>query len=255
MAETPIVTTEWQRRNLRMLAAGEWFGGLPIQLQELIVQHSVSRTYGKGGVIYIQDSMPKGLYASLEGRVRMVRTLPGGEERLLHVGEPPFWFGEVAVLRATKTLVSVIADTDVHLLVLPKVQFDLIAENHPLLYKAIALLMAERYGGLLRYLLAAHGFSPQERLRARLEEMILLQERPIPTAEPVTLNISQADLAAMIGVSRQTLNELLRKLQREGVVETSFRRIRVLDPTRLRSVPSVDQCEAKRARRRGSHEG
>jgi len=246
MPETPIVTTESQRRNLRILAAGEWFGGLPTELQELIVRRSVVRTYGKGELIYIQDSMPKGLYASVEGRVRVVRTLPGGEERLLHVGEPPFWFGEFAVLTTTETLVSAIADTDVHLLVLPKVQFDLIAKDHPLLYKAITLLIAERYGALLRYLLAAHGSSPQERLRARLEEMMLLQERASATAGPVTLNISQADLAVMIGVSRQTLNELLRRLQREGLVETSFRRIRVLDPARLRSVPSVDQCEARR---------
>lgn len=150
------------------------------------------------------------------------------------------------MLKTTETLVSAIADTDVRLLVLPKVQFDLIAEDQPLLYKAITLLISERYGALLRYLLAAHGSSPQERLRARLEEMMLLQERASATVGPVTLNISQADLAVMIGVSRQTLNELLRRLQREGLVETSFRRIRVLDPARLRSVPSVDQCEARR---------
>jgi CRP/FNR family cyclic AMP-dependent transcriptional regulator len=218
-------------------------------LQELIVRRSVSRTYTKGEVIYIQDSTPKGLYASVEGRVRMVRTLPGGEERLLHVGEPPFWFGEFAVLTATKTLVSVVADTDVHLLVLPKVQFDLIAEDHPLLYKAIALLIAERYGGLLRYLLAAHGSSPQERLRARLEEMMLLQEPANPTAGPVTLNISQADLAVMIGVTRQTVNALLRELQRGGVVETSFRCIRILDSARLRSAPSADEAQARHTQR------
>jgi CRP-like cAMP-binding protein len=88
MPETPIVTTESQRRNLRMLAAGEWFGGLPIQLQELIVQRSVSRAYGKGEVIYRQGSAPKGLCAVLKGRVRLVRLLPGGEERLFHVGDP-----------------------------------------------------------------------------------------------------------------------------------------------------------------------
>jgi CRP-like cAMP-binding protein len=235
MPETPIATTESQRRNLRMLAAGEWFGRLPIQLQELIVRRSVSRAYDKGEVIYRQDSAPKGLCAVLNGRVRLVRVLPGGEERLFHVGDPGFWFGDFAVIGAGKTLVSAIADTEAHVLVLPKTQFDLIARDQPLLYKAIALLIAERYGALLRYLLAAHGSSPLEHLRVRLEEMLLLQRRTAPTDGPVTLNISQAELAVMIGVSRQTLNSLLSDLRREGLVETSFRSIRVLDPTRLRS--------------------
>jgi CRP-like cAMP-binding protein len=234
------VITESQSRNLQVLAADEWFGGIPTELQELIVRRSVVRTYGRGEVIYRQDSAPKGLCAVLEGRVRFVRTLPGGEERLFHVGEPGFWFGEFAILGAGRTLLTVVGDTDVHVLVLPKAQFDRIGEDQPLFYKAIALLMAERYGALTRYLTAAHGFAPQERLRARLEEMLSLQKHSGPAAGPITLNVSQTDLAVMIGVTRQTVNALLRELQREGVVETSFRCIRVLDPARLRSAPSPD---------------
>jgi CRP-like cAMP-binding protein len=243
------VITESQSRNLQLLAADDWFGGLPTELQELIVRRSVVRAYGKGEVLYLQDSAPKGLCAALEGRVRLVRTLPGGEERLFHVGEPGFWFGEFAVLGAGKTLVSVVADTDVHVLVLAKAQFDLIAEDQPLFYKAIALLMAERYGALTRYLIAAHGFAPQERLRARLEEMLSLQKHSGPAAGPTTLNVSQTDLAVMIGVTRQTVNMLLRELQREGVLETGFRCIRVLDPARLRSERPPEEADTRRTQR------
>ena len=238
MPDKPDAMTESQCRNLETLGAGEWFGGLPIQLQESIVRRSVSRTYRKGEVIYRQDSVPKGLCAALKGRVRLVRTLPSGEERLFHVGDTGFWFGDYAVIGAGKTLVSAVADTEVHVLVLPKAQFDLIAQDQPLLYKAIALLIAERYGALLRYLLAAHGSSPEEHLRVRLEEVLLLQKRTVPTVGPVTLNISQAELAVMIGVSRQTLNALLSDMRREGLVETGFRSIRILDPARLRSALS-----------------
>ena len=49
----------------------------------------------------------------------------------------------------------------------------------------------------------------------------------------------------MIGVSRQTQNELLRELHREGVVETSFRCIRVLDVAGLRRALSVDEGETR----------
>jgi CRP-like cAMP-binding protein len=236
------VITESQRRDLRLLAAGEWFGGLPTAQQELLVQHSVVRGYRKGEAIYHQDTASKGLCAVLEGRVRIFRTLPGGQEQLYHVGEAGIWFGEFAVLGAGKTLVSVVADTDVSLLVLPKAQFDLVAAEHPILYRAIALLIAERYGAVMRYLTGAHGAAPRARLLARLEEeIILLQRHKGLAAGSVTLNLSQADLATMIGVARQTLNELLRDLQREGVLEISFRRIRVLDLAGLRRALAVDE--------------
>jgi CRP/FNR family transcriptional regulator, cyclic AMP receptor protein len=242
-----VVITESQNRNLKILATGEWFGGLPAALQELLVQHSVVRGYRKGEVIYHQDTTSKGLWAVLEGRVRVVRALPGGQEQLFHVGEIGTWFGEFAVLGAGKTLVSVVADTEVSLLVLPKAQFDLIAAEHPVLYKAIALLIAERYGSVIRSLTAAHGFGPRARLLARLEEeIVLLRRHRGPAAGPVTLNLSQADLATMIGVARQTLNALLRQLQREGLLEISFRRIRVLDPAGLRRGLSVDEGVARR---------
>jgi CRP-like cAMP-binding protein len=182
------------------------------------------------------------LCAVLEGRVRIVRTLPGGHEQLLHVGG--IWFGEFAVLGAGKTLVSVVADSEVSLLVLPKAAFDLVAAENPILYKAIALLIAERYGALIRYLTGAHGAAPRARLLARLDEEIsLLQRHTGSVAGPVTLNLSQADLATMIGVSRQTLNELLRELQRQGLLEISFRRIRVLDCAGLRGALYVEEAD------------
>ena len=120
----------------------------------------------------------------------MVRTFSGVREQLFHVGEAVIWFGEFAVLGARKTLVSVVADTEVSLLVLPKVQFDLVAAEHTILYKAIALLIAERYGAVIRYLTGAHGAAPRARLVARLEEeIILIQAHTSPVAGPVTLNL------------------------------------------------------------------
>ena len=40
--------------------------------------------------------------------------------------------------------------------------------------------------------------------------------------------MTQAELATMVGVSRQTLSALLGRLEARGVIETGFRSIRVL---------------------------
>jgi CRP-like cAMP-binding protein len=53
--------------------------------------------------------------------------------------------------------------------------------------------------------------------------------------QAVVLNLSQSELAGLIGSSRQKLNGRLRRLQEEGWIELGPRRIRVLDPGGLRA--------------------
>ncbi|MGJ7528366.1 Crp/Fnr family transcriptional regulator [Variovorax sp. GB1P17] len=47
------------------------------------------------------------------------------------------------------------------------------------------------------------------------------------------VRLSQHDLAAMLGLSRQTINKELGRLLAEGVIDMSYKRIRVIDAERL----------------------
>ncbi|MCO4890593.1 helix-turn-helix domain-containing protein [Cupriavidus sp. WGtm5] len=106
--------------------------------------------------------------------------------------------------------------------------------NEPGLYRYFTLLVAQRYAGVLRYTSDSKLMSPEARVCARLAELLRLQRPSEPQSGPVTVNMSQVDLAAMVGVSRQTLNELLKKLERRGLIEVAFRSIRVMNVERLR---------------------
>jgi CRP/FNR family transcriptional regulator, cyclic AMP receptor protein len=235
---------------LRLLRRGAWFADLPVPQQEAIVRSSVLRAYKKGRVISLEDSAPKGIFVVLEGRVRVVRTLAGGDEALFHVGEPGYWFGEYAVVAGKRTLVTVMADTDTRVLMLSKTRFDRMIAAEPRFYKGFASLMADRYALLLRLLAEAHLLAPEDRLRGRLLEAMDYSQREHIRPGPVSLNLSQSDLAGMIGVSRQTLNELLKNLQAEGLIEVGFRRIRVTDPVRLRGTPFSAGSELGQVRAR-----
>lgn len=50
------------------------------------------------------------------------------------------------------------------------------------------------------------------------------------------VNLSQSSIAALLGVSRQSVNEALGRLRDQDVVETGYRRIRILDTDRLESI-------------------
>ena len=217
----------------RFLSAGEWFGGLSAPLQELILSRSIVRKYAKGQVISLEASVPKGLYAVLEGMVHCVREVGDGEEALIHVCEPGFWFAEYAALTGRTTVGTFLAHTPAKVLLLPKVQLDRIVADEPRYYEAFARLALDRYAILVRMLTEIRELSPEARLRGRLALLAQMRMKDRPHAGAVSLTVSQADLARMVGISRQTLNAILGKLGQAGLIEVGFRRIRVLDAARL----------------------
>jgi CRP-like cAMP-binding protein len=241
------VNAEEQQQIHRFLSAGEWYGSLPAALQELILARSLVRKYAKGQVISLEASVPKGLYAVLDGMVHAVREVGDGEEALIHVCEPGFWFAEYAALTGKTTLGTFLAHTPAKVLLLPKVQLDRIVADEPRYYEAFARLALDRYAVLVRMLTEIRELSPEARLRGRLTLLAEMRMRERPQAGAISLTVSQADLARMVGVSRQTLNALLGKVAHAGLVEVGFRRIRVLDLARL-----ADPTVAATATERGA---
>lgn len=217
------------------LRQGEWFAGLPPALQSQILQRSILRQFVKGQTIQVEDAPAPGLVAVLDGQVAIVRHVGDDEPALLHVGGPGFWFGEIAVY-FDEALVTVIAQTAVRTLILPKREFDRIVGDEPAWFALLTQTVFERYRTLLRYFAETIRLSPEYRLRLRLASLADMRRAETKTpGRAVLLDISQAELAETVGLSRQRLNSRLKALEKEGWIELSPRRIRVLDPNGLRA--------------------
>jgi DNA-binding GntR family transcriptional regulator len=65
----------------------------------------------------------------------------------------------------------------------------------------------------------------------------MLQEEVDPYGE---IQLSQATLAMLLGASRQSVNEALSELRRQGAIETGYRVIRVVDPDVLDGIVGAD---------------
>ena len=218
------------------LKKGTWFGGLPPDIQEEILDRSVVRRYPKGAVLHTEGEHPPGLMAVLQGRIALLHTVSDDEQDLLHVAGPGVWMGEWALLAERGSLVSALAQTAAEVLVLPRAEFHRIAFAGLRSYQAFNRLALERYEIFLRFLTETRGLAPEERLRRRLAD--LADVRRLETGDEeraVTLPMTQADLASSLGLSRPNVNIRLRRLQAEGVVELKRGQIRVLDADRLRA--------------------
>ncbi len=211
------------------LKAGRWFGGLPAALQDLILERSVRKSYRKGDYIVREGQPPKAMHAVLSGRVRVTRKVGAEQEELLiQLGGPGFWTGDYAVYSGANSIASIVADTAVTALALTVKEFERIVREEPAYFRAFADLLFERYADLLRYLGESHGLAPEEWLRTRLVDLAAVMRRDNPAVDAGVIALSQAELAAMMGMSRQTLSILLGRLEARGVIAVGFRSIRVL---------------------------
>jgi CRP-like cAMP-binding protein len=225
--------TPRQDEILRLLDKGEWFGRLPLDLRRTIVENSRTQRFSRGAMVRTEGSPPAGPCAVLEGTIAVARWCDADDHSLLHVGGPGFWFGEVAPLLRCESVVTIFAQTDVEILELPLDAFDRLVQERPDHYPHFARLAIERYVLLMRQMAEVLGLDKEALLRARLADLIDLRRLDDPHSD-ADIHAPQADLAALMGVSRQTLNELLKRLEASGAIEVSYRKIRVLDLERLR---------------------
>jgi CRP-like cAMP-binding protein len=224
-----------QRRTVSaFLREGAWFGGLGVELQDLILDRSEIRSYRKGEAVSREGDPPLGLYAVLEGRLWLLQHVGRDTENLLHVAEPGFWGGEFAVLTGRPVAVTILAHTPARTLLLPRTAFEEIATFHPPFYRAAAQLALSRFGIMLRHVSEAYGATAEGRLRLVLADRAEMRQWDRLNERPVCLTLSQEELARLSGLSRQTLNGLLQKLQNDGLIDVAFRRIYVLDLAGLR---------------------
>ena len=215
-------------RDVEFLRRGRWFGSLPAPLQALVVDRSILRSYRKGAHIIGEGSPPRGLFALLEGRVHIVRGVGESDEALIHVGEPGFWFGEHGMLSGHPAIASIVATTNARVLLLPTSEFQRIVVEEPRHYPFFAALLYERYATVFRYASEARAVAAEDWLWTRLQDLAAIRRRDAQLSGAIDINVSQAELATMVGVSRQTLCLLLRRLEERGAVEVAYKKIRVL---------------------------
>lgn len=119
------------------------------------------------------------------------------------------------------------ADTDSRLLFQPAAEFERIVEAEPRHLRPLAALQAERFGLLYRSIAQAYGLTLDELLYGRLKGAVELNRAGDPPSGLADVTLSQTALANMVGVSRQTLKGLLRRLEARGLIEVGYRKIRV----------------------------
>lgn len=190
------------------------------------------RSVASGRTIFRKDDPGDGLDGVLAGNVAFTIGSRDGQDLILNVLGPGEFFGEIALLGGGGRSATARARSPCQLLFIPRREFlSLFAERPEAMIQIIALLCV-RLRRSTDYIADSTflGFSP------RLAKQLIVMLGEAGPAPHTVLRISQAELASMLGVSRERVNRQLVAWARSGILDQCRSRVVVRERRALEHI-------------------
>jgi CRP/FNR family cyclic AMP-dependent transcriptional regulator len=184
------------------------------------------RKFSRGEIVFHEGDPGDSLHRVSSGRFAARITTPLGDVATFAVHAPGEVFGLLAVLhpdaRRTATVIALQASET---FAIPTSAFVRLRATYPGVTTAVEQLLIEMLLGSSNRLVEALYTPVHLRVRARLRDLARIYGAG--GSEPVTIPLSQEDLAGLAGTTRETVNRVLQDEQERGAVTLARRRITI----------------------------
>src|SRR6478752_2134571 len=130
------------RDYTELLRHGVWFSALPGALADQLVGAAAVLDLKPDQVLFSRGDAPSGLYAVIDGGIRVSGVSEAGKEALLTLLEPPQWFGEVSLFDGQPRTHDAIADGETRVLHVPQAALDRLLAAEPRWWRDFGLLLS-----------------------------------------------------------------------------------------------------------------
>lgn len=209
------------------------FAGLRPDALEGLAAQLRRRTFKHGTTIFHKDQAGDALYVIESGRVRIFLPTEGGTELTVDVAGAGDIFGELALLDGRPRSASAEALEDTTTFTLTRDEFKAHLAATPQLAVALIELLSSRLRHVTEYAESLAHLDVHARLARTLLEMAGRYGVDRNGIE-IDFDLTQADLATMVGATRERVNRALAVFRSQGLIELRGRKIALLDPPRLR---------------------
>ncbi len=221
--------------------SGEWalLEPLPAGDRAAVLAAARRRTYAKGEVVFREGDPGDCLHLVTSGHLAIWVATPDGERATLNIVGPGSHVGELSLVEDAVPHVrsaTVVALDAVTTMSLTTAAFQALCASSPRVQGLLVALLAERVRELSGRLLDAMYVGLDRRLfRTLLQLTTLYGAGPAaPGADGVVVPLTQEQLADLVGGTRPTVNQVLRRLEDQGVIALGRGRVVVRDAARLR---------------------
>ena len=188
----------------------------------------------RGERLFSEGDTGDKLYIILNGKVKLSKAAPEGRENLLSVHGPGEMFGELSLFDPIPRTSSATAVTATRLAGLAHDELRTFLSSRPEVAMHLLQALAQR----LRRINEVKADLVFTDVPGRVAKALLdLAERfgtPIPAGIQVHHDLTQEELAQMVGASRETVNKALADFAARGWLQLAARSVLITDPDRLR---------------------
>jgi CRP-like cAMP-binding protein len=208
-------------------------GALEASDQRFLAERGRRKQLDKGQILFTEGAVSDSVFVLVSGYMKVVTYSADGAEFIVNTVTPGETIGEIGVLSGAPRSATVQATEASVVLALPKsVIIDLISQRPGL---AVALL--QRLSHMVRRTTDLASDLVFLDLRQRVAKHLL--NRDLDASQSVQRRLTQSDLAAQIGASRQRVNACLREFHDQGWISLESRSLRVLDRDALTRILSL----------------
>ena len=191
-------------------------------------------------IIFRQGDPGSSMMAVLSGRVRICSYSAEGKEVTLNIVRKGEYFGEIALLDGKSRTAEAVAIEETSLLVLERRDFLPFLADRPAACLHLLSVLCARLRQTSQQLEDALFLDLQPRLARCLVRLAERFGKTVGTGIQIDVRLSQQELAAFVGMTRESVNKQLSIWRRDGVVGFSAGTVTIHDLAELRSLSGID---------------
>lgn len=220
-------------RPAELLRKVSLFNKLPAEDLAKLAGHLRPRQFRRNTILFHKDQPGDSLYIVESGHIRIFLPTATGEELTVDIAGPGDVVGELALLDGRPRSASAQTLEDSAVQVLSREDFQQYLTTAPKLAASLLELLSTRLRQITEY---AESLAFLD-IRGRVAWALLqLAERHGVDRRGVEIDIdmTQTELASMVGATRERVNRALASFRAQGLVEIRGKKIALLDTMRLR---------------------
>ncbi|MDA9499763.1 MULTISPECIES: Crp/Fnr family transcriptional regulator [Bradyrhizobium] len=190
------------------------------------------RSYGTGESVFMRGDIFAYWAGMVSGLARMGGVSRDGKETSLAGLTAGAWFGEGSVLKNEPRRYDVVALRDSRVALMERSAFMWLFENSVGFNRFLVRQLNERLGQFIGMLEVNRTLDATARLARSIASLFNPILYPESTAH---LEITQEEIGALSGMSRQNANRALNRLEKEGLLRLEYGGVTILDIGRLGS--------------------
>ncbi|GGM05445.1 Crp/Fnr family transcriptional regulator [Nakamurella endophytica] len=192
-----------------------------------------SADYPRGSSIFQVGELGDRLYIILSGKVKLGRNSPDGRENLLAIMGPSDMFGELSVFDPGPRTSSATAVTDVRLATMDRAALREWITKRPEIAEQLLRVLARRLRRTNNNLADLIFTDVPGRVAKALLQLARQFGQQEGSTLRVTHDLTQEELAQLVGASRETVNKALADFAHRGWIRLEGKTVVIMDADRL----------------------